>query len=216
MIAQICYTVLNSKSVGNSSIRYKFLSAATTDTTSYNPPTPGTTDTYTEDIQVWGVSMINLINAFGGRHLAKSYVKNADSETVAEVAIHKDDSTSLPRPWVMIKGAPGCPSYCRSAANTEAEAFTTQATCEDPPETDYEWVSGSINPLKWHFSSGIDYNAGRNHGSDTYTKFWRFPVYCKGNPTAGNFRIGVDTDDETRATWFYRPVKARGLDHGWV
>jgi hypothetical protein len=211
--------VLNSKSVGSSSIRYKFLSAVTTDAVSYNAVKPGTTDTYNEDIQIWGVSMINLFNTFAGARLAKTHVINADGVTIAEVAIHKDDSASLPRPWVMIKGAPYLPPWCKRG-NQDDSGHGDQTSCE---AAGHDWrdgtegfLGGAYNPLNWHFSSGIDYKASRNDGSDTYTTFFRFPIYCKGNTTAPNFRVGVDTADRTRATWFYRPVKAVGLDHGWV
>lgn len=199
MVVTICYTVLNSKSVGSSSIRYKFLSAVTTDAVSYNAVKPGTTDTYNEDIQIWGVSMINLYNTFGGAHLATAHVINADSVKIAEVAIHKEDSKSIPIPW--IDGTHECSDT----------TYTTKAACEAAGET-WDWT----NPVTGDWELVTSYPGARNKGSDTYTTFFRFPIYCKGNTTSPNFRIGVDVAGRTRATWFYRPVKAVGLDHGWV
>ncbi len=56
-------------------------------------------------------------------------------------------------------------------------------------------------------------------GSDTQVTFYPYPVYCAGNAAgASNMKIrsGALSDNETRATWFYRPVHAQGIDHGWV
>jgi len=214
MVVTICYTVLNSKSVGSSSIRYKFLSAVTVDELSKTAYIPGTTDTYNEDIQIWGVSMINLYNTFGGAHLAETHVINADGVTIAEVAIHKEDSKSIPIPW--LDNTHKCDEYSDPSATPY---HATQEICEAATnhagggDQDDHW---GWNLLISDWERVTAYPGARNKGSDTYTTFFRFPIYCKGNTTAPNFEMGVDTADRTRATWFYRPVKAVGLDHGWV
>ena len=57
-------------------------------------------------------------------------------------------------------------------------------------------------------------------GSDTQVTFYPFPVYCAGNAdnTLKNMKVhtAAAANNDTRATWFYRPVNAKGVDHGWV
>jgi hypothetical protein len=56
-------------------------------------------------------------------------------------------------------------------------------------------------------------------GSDAQVTFYPYPVYCAGNAAgSSNMKVytGASGSNHTRGTWFYRPVKAQGVDHGWV
>ena len=195
---------------------------------------------WTEDIEIWGGMVMNYKNAAGSAATAKTYVKNADAEIVATISVLKGATNAfqLNYPtgvqWPTASGswsvgslptasfsAGSLPSLSPWSAGSLPSLSFSGGSLPSFPTIDWGhiiWADHSNYPdtpaqddrKTWSLKAG---------GSDAQVTFYPYPVYCAGNAAGDdNMRVytGATDDNDTRGTWFYRPVNAQGVDHGWV
>jgi len=205
-----------------------------------------TSTTWVEDIEIWGGMCMNYTNVASSAALATTYVKNADLDTVATISCVKGPTNtwdltypsglSLNWPygtwpsgtWPSATGTWALPSMALHWAEYRI-AGVLILTYPDSISFDagsmgsIDWGSVNWGSVHWGsfaltWSSAYKVSLGAA-GSDTTVSFFPYPIYCAGNEAgASNMKVYTNaaTVNYTRGTWFYRPVHAQGVDHGWV
>ncbi len=240
--AEICYTVLESTpdTASFDELKYKYLSAfhtyaagstggASGGEHAIQPDTQSTV--WKEDIEIWGGMVLNYLNATGSTATAKTYVKNADGNIVATISVLKGETNAITLNYPTGFTLPSLPSLTGGSGGSLGDAGDWIAFAASAFDFDNMPIvlptlptltGGSIGAIVWavdHDPSQEKVWALKAGGSDAQVTFYPYPVYCAGNAAAAsNMKVytGASGSNHTRGTWFYRPVKAQGVDHGWV
>tara|TARA_Y100000310_G_scaffold332723_1_gene408838 strand:- start:16 stop:1206 length:1191 start_codon:yes stop_codon:yes gene_type:complete len=244
--AEICYSVLDGTpdSASFDELKYKYLSAfhtyaaGSTDGSSggefaIQPDTQSTV--WKEDIEIWGGMVLNYLNAGGSAATAKTYVKNADGNIVATISVLKGETNAITLNyptgivWPTMTGSFQTPTM--PTLDTSSSGINWPGIAPSGYSIHFPTLSGGdigslpsidMGSIVWaddHSPSQEKVWALKVGGSDAQVTFYPYPVYCAGNAAAdSNMKVytGASGSNHTRGTWFYRPVKAQGVDHGWV
>jgi hypothetical protein len=237
---EISYTVLNSSPTTASfdKLKHKYLSAfafnGDEDAPLYAVQPDTASTAWVTDIEIWGGMIMNNKNAVGSNDYAQTWVKNADGNQIASISTLKGPTNAFQLNYPIGIDLPRITSGSFSAGQFPSGGSINWPGIA-PPGYSITWPSGGQLPsfptIDW---GGIVWASNNTNnspatddrktwslfpgGSDTEVVFFPFPIFCKGN-AAGNSNMRVYTSgdaDENRTTWFYRPLKTKGIDHGWV
>jgi len=239
---EIAYTVLNSTpdTASFEDLKYKYLSAfafnGDEDAPVYAIKPDTATDKWDNDIEIWGGMIMNNKNAAGSNDYASTWVKNAYGTKIASISTLKgptnafrlDYPVGITMPsgtWPSLSGS--WPSWSSgSLIPLTLPSFSGSFPSLNIGSIDswggVIWASNNTTntPVTddrktWSLWPG---------GSDTEVVFFPFPIFCRGrtgvdgsdNPYSNMLVHTSGDEDENRTTWFYRPIKSKGADHGWV